>query len=52
MSDSAKPYASPTVTTLGSLADLTLAFNKIGTHHDIYSRASQGAIVGKLTPLS
>jgi hypothetical protein len=52
VSDSAKTYVPPAVKALGSLAELTLQSNKIGAATDIYSAATNGVIVGTITPLS
>jgi hypothetical protein len=52
VSDSAKTYVSPAIKTLGSLADLTLAFNKVGSASDAYSAITDGVIVGTVVPVS
>jgi hypothetical protein len=41
-------YTKPTVTVLGSVRELTLADNKIGSDPDIYSQVVP--IVGSITP--
>lgn len=42
-------YTAPKVTVLGSVRDLTLADNKIGSDPDIYSQTVP--IVGSITPI-
>jgi len=42
-------YTAPEVTVLGSVRDLTLANNKIGSEPDIYSQIVP--IVGSITPI-
>lgn len=43
-------YQAPSVTEIGTLADLTRASNKIGFAADQFTAATGGAIVGSMTP--
>lgn len=43
-------YEAPSVTEIGTLADLTRANNKFGLTADQYTAVTGGAIVGSLTP--
>ena len=49
--DGAQPrsYEPPRITDIGSLADLTLAFNKRGPRPDVFSNIAP--IVGSLVPI-
>jgi hypothetical protein len=50
---SKKPYTSPTVTTVGSVADLTeQGFNKVGSASDQFTQLTGGVIVGSIVPAS
>jgi hypothetical protein len=44
-------YSAPSITKLGTLRELTLAFNKVGTTSDTFSPATGGSIVGSIVPI-
>ena len=43
-----KNYEAPTVKTLGTVAELTEAFNKVGLNDDTFTAVTNGAIVGSI----
>lgn len=43
-------YEPPTVTELGSLRELTLQNNKVGTHTDMFTSSTE--LVGSIVPAS
>lgn len=44
-------YEPPTVTELGSLRELTLQNNKVGSHNDVFTSTPQ-ELVGSIVPAS
>ena len=45
-------YTPPAVTDLGSVRELTLANNKVGSSPDVFTAITGGAVVGSLVPLN
>lgn len=44
-------YAAPTVRSLGSVEEMTMQQNKIGSTADAFTVITNGAIVGEVVPL-
>ena len=45
-------YTPPTVTDLGTVREMTLANNKVGTTPDAFTAITGGAVIGSLVPPS